>query len=544
VSQSIEQLLFGLHPLERTVLAVFRDEPAAWDHQLTQRTGLDDSRLSMAFGWLLSKEVLRVEQERVSKLVSLTDLGRRYATELIPEQRIVQALQAGTRLLIPDLRERLGLDQLEVSTAVGNLKQHGVARIGQGGVLELTGGGLPPQVAGEQGMTSLIGLLAASAAPVGEETLTGNYKIILEDFIDKKWKTRGIIKHHEKVSKRFALTDAGRELVRRLPAEAAAGEVSQLTPEMLKDGSWKGKRFRKFHIDLKPPRIGAGRVHPYRQFLGEVQTRLVSMGFQEMRGPLVESEFWNMDALFMPQFHPARDIHDVYFARGLAPADDIDPSLLERVAVTHERGGPPAKRAGKIKSSASTGWRYAFDRARARQMILRSQGTAVSARTLAGTPRVPGKYFSITRCFRYDQVDATHAPDFFQIEGIVLDATITFRTLLGLLKLFAVELARADAIKFLPAYFPFTEPSVELHVRHPKLGWMELGGAGLFRPEVTTPMGVTVPVIAWGLGLDRMAMVAMGLHDIRDLFATDLEFLRTLHPPSVSIGTGETGAGA
>ncbi|MBI3621580.1 MAG: phenylalanine--tRNA ligase subunit alpha [Nitrospirae bacterium] len=534
MSQSIEQLLFGLHPLERTVLAVFRDEPAAWDHQLAQRTGLDESRLSMAFGWLLSKEVLCVEQDRTSKFVSLTELGRRYATELIPEQRIVQALQAGTRLLIPDLRERLGLDQLEVSTAVGNLKQHGVARIGQGGVLELAGVGLPSQVIGEQGMTGLIGLLAASATPVGEETLTENHKTILEDFIEKRWKTRGIIKLHEKVSKRFALTDLGRELVQRLPAESAAGEVSQLTPEMLKDGSWKGKRFRKFHIDLKPPRIGAGRVHPYRQFLGEVQAKLVSMGFQEMRGPLVESEFWNMDALFMPQFHPARDIHDVYFAKGLAPADDIDPALLERVAVTHERGG----------GGASTGWRYAFDRARARQMILRSQGTAVSARTLAGGPRVPGKYFSITRCFRYDQVDATHAPDFFQIEGIVLDPTITFRTLLGLLKLFAVELARADEIKFLPAYFPFTEPSVELHVRHPKLGWMELGGAGLFRPEVTTPMGVTVPVIAWGLGLDRMAMVAMGLHDIRDLFATDLEFLRTLRPPSVSIETGETGPGA
>jgi phenylalanyl-tRNA synthetase alpha chain len=537
VSQPIEQLLTGLHPLERTVLAVFRNEVTAWDHQLADRTGLDESRLSMALGWLLSKRLLYVEQERTSTFIALTDLGRRYAKELIPEQRIVSALTAGTRLLIQDLRERLGLDQLEVSTAVGNLKQHGVARIGQGGVLELTGQGLPALVQSEQGVAALIGLLAASPAPVDESTLAENYKIILEVFLEKKWKTRGIIKRHEKVSKRFSLTPAGRELIQRLPDEAAGGEVSQLTPEMLKEGSWKGKRFRKFHIDLKPPRIAAGRVHPYRQFLGDVQAKLVSMGFQEMRGPLVESEFWNMDALFMPQFHPARDIHDVYFTKGLSPANDIDPALLERVALAHERGGPSSTRTGRVGSSGgSSGWRYAFDRARARQPILRSQGTAVSARTLAQGPRVPGKYFSITRCFRYDQVDATHAPDFFQIEGIVLDETITFRTLLGLLKLFAVELARAEQIKFLPAYFPFTEPSVELHVRHPRLGWMELGGAGLFRPEVTSPLGVTVPVIAWGLGLDRMAMVAMGLHDIRDLFATDLEFLRALRPPSSSTG--------
>ena len=152
----------------------------------------------------------------------------------------------------------------------------------------------------------------------------------------------------------------------------------------------------------------------------------------------------------------------------------------------------------------------------------------MSARRLAADPSVPGKYFSIARCFRYDQVDATHATDFFQVEGIVLGSDINFRTLLGLLNLFAREVAQAKEVKFLPAYFPFTEPSVEMHVRHPKLGWMELGGAGLFRPEVTTPLGVSVPVIAWGLGLDRMAMVALGIHDIRDLFSADLEFIRTM----------------
>jgi len=528
VSQSIEQLLTGLHPLERTVLAVFRDEATAWDHQLAERTGLDESRLSMALGWLLSKSLLCVEQERTSNFIALTDLGRRYAKELIPEQRIVSALKAGTRLLIQDLRERLGLDQLEVSTAVGNLKQCGSITVGQGGVLELLIESLPYPI-----LPQLLNKLNNSPQPINLPELTKDEQKLLSETLDKSWKTRGVVKWSEKTSKRLSLTPAGRELIQRLPAESAGEEISQLTPEMLKEGSWKGKRFRKFHIDLKPPRIAAGRVHPYRQFLGDVQAKLVSMGFQEMRGPLVESEFWNMDALFMPQFHPARDIHDVYFAKGLSPADDIDPALLERVALAHERGGPSSKRAGKRAGAvSSTGWRYAFDRARARQPILRSQGTAVSARTLAQGPHVPGKYFSITRCFRYDQVDATHAPDFFQIEGIVLDETITFRTLLGLLKLFAVELARAEAIKFLPAYFPFTEPSVELHVRHPKLGWMELGGAGLFRPEVTMPLGVTTPVIAWGLGLDRMAMVAMGLHDIRDLFATDLEFLRTLRPPS------------
>jgi phenylalanyl-tRNA synthetase alpha chain len=299
-------------------------------------------------------------------------------------------------------------------------------------------------------------------------------------------------------------------------------EINQLTPDLLKDGGWRGKTFRKYNIGLKPSRIAAGKKHPYREFLDLVKAKLVAMGFEEMRGPLVESEFWNNDALYMPQFHPARDIHDVYFVKDPQYARSIPEPYLSQVTQTHRSGW----------KTGSVGWRYLFDAQRAKRLVLRSQGTAVSSRTLAGQspngePKIPGKYFSMARCFRYDQVDATHACDFFQVEGIVLGEEINFRTLLGLLQLFAVEVAKAKEVKFLPAYFPFTEPSVELHVRHPKLGWMELGGAGLFRPEVTLPLGVEVPVIAWGLGLDRMAMVALDIADIRDLFSTDLDLIRT-----------------
>lgn len=120
----------------------------------------------------------------------------------------------------------------------------------------------------------------------------------------------------------------------------------------------------------------------------------------------------------------------------------------------------------------------------------------------------------------------THGTDFFQSEGIVLDETINFPKLLGLLNLFAKEIAKAKKTKFTPAYFPFTEPSVELHVEHPVLGWIELGGAGIFRPEVTAPLGIDVPVIAWGLGIDRMAMVSLGINDIRQLFSHDMNFIR------------------
>jgi len=518
MSEKIDQLLSSLHPLEYKVLAALKIRPSQWDNELLQITGLDESRLSMAVGWLLTKGVVRVEEERVAIWVSITELGRKYKEHGIPEERILKRLKAGEELTIRDLPRLESMDSSEVSTAIGNLRarNHEVIRIGPGGILELTGAGLPPLI--DATIRGLLERLSVSGGPVDHSGLSDEERRLLDEFLENKWKTRGIIKQQEKKSKRLTLTELGYAIVGKLNPESMGAEESvQLTPELLKDGAWKGKSFRKYNIGLRPSRTAAGRKHPYREFLDSVKLKLVSMGFQEMRGPLVESEFWNSDALFMPQFHPARDIHDVYFVSHPRAVKSLPDPYATRVAKAHESGW----------KTGSQGWRYSFDIERAKRLVLRSQGTAVSARTLSGSPRIPGKYFSVARCFRYDLVDATHAPDFFQVEGIALGERISFRTLLGLLKLFATEMAHASEVKYLPAYFPYTEPSVEMHVRHPRLGWMELGGAGLFRPEVTRPLGVNVPVIAWGLGLDRMAMVALGIGDIRDLFSNDLDLIRT-----------------
>ena len=278
---------------------------------------------------------------------------------------------------------------------------------------------------------------------------------------------------------------------------------------MLKQGTWKNKKFRSYNIALNPPRQSIGRKHPYKEFLDFVKYKFIGMGFEEMRGPLVENEFWDMDALFMPQFHPARNIHDVYFVK--------EPTVMHghrRALCKAGRGSAQGRRQDRFHRLA-----LSLRRRTCKTADPPEPGHGrVGAHPGVGT-EVPGKYFSIARCFRYDAVDATHAPDFYQVEGIVLGEDINFKTLLGLLKLFGQEIAKAGEFQFRPAYFPFTEPSVELHVKHPELGWMELGGAGIFRPEVTKPLGVDVPVIAWGLGLDRMAMVALGIKDIRDLFS-------------------------
>ena len=236
---------------------------------------------------------------------------------------------------------------------------------------------------------------------------------------------------------------------------------------------------------------------------------------KEFDGPLVETEFWNGDALFMPQFHAARDIHDVYRLKYPTHAKSIEEPYLSNVAAVHRNGG----------NTGSRGWNYNFDNEFTRRLIMRSQGTVLSAHQLHKA-EIPGKYFGIARCFRYDKVDATHLSDFYQTEGIVLGEEVNLKTLLGFLEMFAVEIAGATDVKYVPGYFPFTEPSIEVHIKHPKLGWFELGGSGIFRPEVTKAMGVDVPVLAWGIGIDRMALMALGLNDLRELFCEDIEKVR------------------
>lgn len=511
------KLLESLHPLESKLLLCFTSQEARSAAEIVSLSGLDESRLDMAAGWLQTKALLEARDESITSLVSLTETGQDYLAKGTPEMRIINALREGKRFTVKDVIQTWGMDPSEVSSATGSLKSSGVIAIVAGGMLELAPAANTATYEFLQALIEEIG-----SGSIDLTSLPSDKQEIIQANFHKRGKSKGIFRITEKKNRSYTLTAAGRDLLEQLRKRGGlAEEISALTPEMLKQGSWKNKKFRAYNIALKPPRQGIGRKHPYKEFLDFVKYKFIGMGFEEMRGSLVENEFWDMDALFMPQFHPARNIHDVYFIKEPSKAKAIEQPFAKNVAAAHKDGG----------KTGSTGWRYAFDLERAKRLILRSQGTAVSARTLASGPKIPGKYFSIARCFRYDSVDATHAPDFYQVEGIVIGEDINFRALLGLLQLFGQEIAKAKEFQFRPAYFPFTEPSVELHVKHPELGWMELGGAGMFRPEVTQPLGVNVPVIAWGLGLDRMAMVALGIQDIRDLFSRDLDFVRTKKNP-------------
>jgi phenylalanyl-tRNA synthetase alpha chain len=298
--------------------------------------------------------------------------------------------------------------------------------------------------------------------------------------------------------------------------ETKAEEIAQITPDLIKSGEWKNRTFRKYDVKAPAPVTYPGKKQPYIQFIEEMREKLIGLGFQEMKGPIVETYFWNCDALFMPQDHPARGIHDVLLLKNPNKGDLPDENLVAKIKATHEGGW----------ITDSTGWGGLWKKEEAMKLILRSHGTAVSARTLVENKDTPAKYFMIDRVFRPDVTDAKHLMEFDHCEGIVIGENLTLSHLLGFLKEIA-EAIGAKEVKFKPSYFPFTEPSVEMYIKFPKLGWIEAGGAGLMRPEVLKPLGLEKSqVLAWGLGIGRLAMIALGIDDIRMLYSEDLEWLR------------------
>lgn len=297
---------------------------------------------------------------------------------------------------------------------------------------------------------------------------------------------------------------------------AKLNEIAQLTPEMIKTGEWKNIPFKRYDVNAPAPIIYPGKKQPYIQFIEDMKERLIGLGFQEMKGPLVETSFWNCDALFIPQDHPAKSLHDIFYLKNPSLGSLPDENLIAKVKATHEGGW----------ITESTGWGGLWNREEARKLVLRSHTTAVSARTLYEHKERPGKYFSIDRNFRPDIIDAKHLMEFYQCEGIVVGEGLTFKHLLGFLKEIAESIGIKE-VRFKPSFFPYTEPSVEGYVKHPKLGWMEVLPAGMLRPEVLRPLGIEKSqVLAWGIGISRLAMVKLGVDDIRMLFSEDLEWLR------------------
>ncbi len=489
---SEDNRISALSPRDKQVLKEI-SEGLSDPESIAERLGLKPVSVISAAEGLADKNLVQVEK-KVEEVCVLSEEGARYAELGLPERQILDL--AGTEgILLSAIKDPC------LKVGIGWLKKKGWASI-------------------DKGVVKPIGDASRGVDEVVLETLNfqgGTHASDLDSKALKILKSRGLIESVTTKSWRYEVTDLGKTL--EISKEDLVQEIGQITPDMMKNGIWddanvlyNGTRYRvrKYDVSLPAERIYPGKMHPYQRLIRWMREIMMEMGFAEIKGEIIQSSYWNFDALFQPQDHPAREMQDTFYLETKAEVPDYS-----KIKEMHEHGG----------NVGSTGWGGIWDPEVARKEVLRTHTTSLTIKYLADHPKPPVKAFSIDRSYRREAIDPTHTPEFEQLEGIVMDEGVTFRNLLGILEEFYAKMG-FEEVRFRPAYFPYTEPSVEPEVYIDGLGWVELGGAGVFRREVTAPFGIDAPVLAWGLGVSRVAMLTLGLKDLRELYQSDIGWLR------------------
>lgn len=488
--------MMNLDSQEKKILLFLKDEKKT-AKEISEASHISVAAIDHAAARLSEKGLVNID-EQAFKVVEAGEEGKKYLKEGFPERKILNEI-GHVEKTIGELSGKLGKETVQIGSVW--LRKLNAAFIA-GGVIKIT----------EQGKEYL------------------NKKMPHEDVLEKisrnecadaaELAKRGnIVKIKEMKHRTFEISGEGKKLVQA--GITIEDEVSQLTPEMIITQKWKGKKLREYDLSAPVGRVFTARKQHFKEFLDETRETMANLGYAEETGPLIETEFWNFDALFQAQNHPAREVHDVYNLKGMKERKFPDAKIVDNVRKTHENGW----------KTGSKGWKYKWDEKISGRQILRSQTTAVTVRSLlkvAASKEKYSKIFCLGKNFRPDVVDAKHLPEFYQIDCIVAGEGLNLQHLLGLLKECTEKVAGITELRFMPAYFPFTEPSIEVFGNHPKHGWIELGGSGIFRPEVTMPLGINKPVLAWAFGIDRLAMFKFGFDDIRDLYSQDLKKLREI----------------
>ncbi|MCW3136166.1 MAG: phenylalanine--tRNA ligase subunit alpha [Canidatus Methanoxibalbensis ujae] len=511
---------------ERIVLNVFAaaDEALTTD-EIARRTGLKEDAVSQAAFMLAEKGIVAVK-ERESRFYRLTEEGREYAERGLPERRAIEVLMREGTCSFEHLRDHMGSER-EALIAVNWLLKRGWARTKKecGKSVFVFAGVSEDSMSEVETEERILRLLLERGGFVEEEALPCRKELL------KTLKARKLVEEKVRKERFFSLAPEFKPEFKDEKAAIGFGldvvmehEVAQMTPEMIRTGSWKEVKFKEYDVSIPSEKIYPAKIHPYQRLVDEMRRIFAEMGFKEIKGAIIQHSFWNFDALFVPQDHPAREMQDTFYL-GVRKPLDAPAELVRRVKEVHEHGG----------SLRSSGWGGRWREEIAEELLLRTHTTAVTLRYLASHKEPPVRVFCIGRVYRRETVDPTHLPEFDQLEGIVMDENVSFRHLLGILQTFYRKMGFPQ-VRFRPGYFPYTEPSVEVEVMTEKHGWIELGGAGIFREEVTHPLGISHRVLAWGLGIGRLAMLKLKLHDIRQLYQPDIDWLR--HAPSSPI-TGD-----
>ena len=460
-----------LHDIEKQIIKLLQSTPNLTEEQLAQETKLSMDQIRRGVEWLRQKKLADVS-ETIKISSSLGKNGLDALKNGLPERRLVNLVKDGPKTF-DEIRS--SLQGSDFNVAISNAKKNdwiSIEKMEAGSKISLK---QEPVQTPEELMISTIGEKTISSNPL---SMFPALKPLMErpDFI---------IQHEEK-TKTASLSEPGKKI----------------DLEKLDSGA--------IDVEAEVPHVHAARIHPLKDTINEIRETFVHLGFSEILGNLSQSSFWNFDALFTPQDHPARELQDTFYLKDLNAKQLATPTQIKNVSNAHKKG-----------------WRYYWDIQEARKMVLRTHTTCVTIKHLADKKPDEARIFSLGRVFRNEKLSFKHLAEFNQVEGVVVGKHITLRDLMGIQKEFYRKIGLTK-VKFWPTFFPYTEPSLQSMVYNEKLGkWIELFGMGIFRPEVTKPLGITKPVLAWGGGIERIAMLKFGLDDVREFYNNNLSWLRT-----------------
>lgn len=474
---------------ERRMLRTLQNDNKNWTlDEVLIACEWDDQAIAVAAGHGLTNHGLLKTYETSNKDVILGSEGEKAVVDGLLEARLWGFIQANPEATMKDLSSHF--ERHEAGPGIGLLKGLGVSI--QGGKFAT------------DNPTSVSNKIAERTEYIQSPSIDHE---LFEHFKGRK----NLVEVVELVSRTWTVTKAGSSVSPEDLEEVV--KIAEITPELLQSDDWKEAEFRPYDVSLEASMPRSGRSHPMQALIERIRSIFLEMGFSELVDDYVQTAGWNMDSLFIPQDHPAREMQDTFYLDEPKKIT-LDPKLLADWKAIHEHGG----------DTESTGWGGQFSEEISQKGLLRTHTTVNTIQYLAQNPTDPCRVFAIDRVFRKESIDRTHLPEFHQIEGIIMEPGANLGMLVSTLKTFYAKMGYPE-VRVRPAYFPYTEPSLEVEVKW-RGKWLELGGAGIFRPEVTEPLGIKDPVCAWGMGLERLAMLVLGLDDIRQLYISDLEWLR------------------
>ena len=494
----MQKLLDSLSPHERKIIPHL-EEPLV---QICKKSNLDKISVLRALEYLQNKKIIEIITTK-TKIIEIGINGALYLKKGLPERRLLNLLSEKRIISLKEAKKESKLSEDEFKASIGVLKKKAL--------IELNNGKIIFNSNKEEISKKTLEEIFLEKLPIEYEKLSPEQMFALKSLQSRK----DLVEIVEKKKRKINLTEIGKKISKEKFENKNL--IEQITPDLLKkESNWKGKKFRRYDVTSPLPKINGGKRHFVNQALDYARKVWTEMGFEEMSGNMIVSSFWNFDALFTAQDHPVREMQDTFFIdkKATLPAKE----LIEKIRISHEEG-----------SAGSKGWRYQWEEELSKQMVLRTHTTCLSPQTLSKLKEedLPKKFFSVGKCFRNETVDWSHGFEFNQTEGIVIDPDANFGHQLGYLKQFAKKMG-FEKIRFRPAYFPYTEPSLEGDVwNQERQEWVEIFAAGIFRPEVTEPLlGKPIPVLAWGPGFDRMIMKMFDIKDMRELYKNNLTQLR------------------